>query len=354
MGDTDMAPGGDQSNQRTGMTHSLDRLLAIMARLRDPEHGCPWDREQNFSTIAPYTIEEAYEVADAIARHDLDALKDELGDLLFQIVFHARMAEEAGMFAFDDVAAAIADKMERRHPHVFGAAEVASVAAQNEGWEAHKAAERRDQPSPPSARRAAISTRSKPCGSRSSVKNTSRIRSAGESGMRFPVSVKGVLLEDDRVVLLLNERDEWESPGGRLERGENPVACLEREFAEELGAAIVADRVLDSWLYPLLPGKEVLIVTYAVCRVDRGSSGSVGSIGISACLRSASCRVWQCRKATAVRSELARSGALPVSVNAGASMAEPRNVLFSQSSRDVRRLIVFVPYAHLAGLVCRG
>jgi MazG family protein len=123
----------------------LARLLEIMARLRDPEHGCPWDREQNFSTIAPYTIEEAYEVADAIARRDPAALKDELGDLLFQVVFHARMAEEAGMFAFDDVAGAIADKMERRHPHVFGGAEVASVAAQNEAWEAHKAAERRDR-----------------------------------------------------------------------------------------------------------------------------------------------------------------------------------------------------------------
>jgi MazG family protein len=123
----------------------LARLLEIMARLRDPERGCPWDREQNFSTIAPYTIEEAYEVADAIARRDPAALKDELGDLLFQVVFHARMAEEAGMFAFDDVARAIADKMERRHPHVFGAAEVASVAAQNEAWEAHKAAERRDR-----------------------------------------------------------------------------------------------------------------------------------------------------------------------------------------------------------------
>jgi len=123
----------------------LARLLEIMARLRDPQGGCPWDREQNFSTIAPYTIEEAYEVADAIARRDPDALKDELGDLLFQVVFHARMAEEAGMFAFDDVALAIADKMERRHPHVFGAAEVASVAAQNEAWEAHKAAERRDR-----------------------------------------------------------------------------------------------------------------------------------------------------------------------------------------------------------------
>jgi nucleoside triphosphate diphosphatase len=124
------------------MTRPIDRLLAIMARLRDPDRGCPWDREQNFATIAPYTIEEAYEVADAIERQDMAALKDELGDLLLQVVFHARMAEEAGLFAFDDVAQVIADKMERRHPHVFGDAEIASVAAQNEAWEAHKAAER--------------------------------------------------------------------------------------------------------------------------------------------------------------------------------------------------------------------
>jgi len=121
---------------------AIDRLLAIMARLRDPARGCPWDREQNFATIAPYTIEEAYEVADAIERNDMAALKDEIGDLLFQVVFHARMAEEAGLFGFDDVAEAIADKMERRHPHVFGDAEIRSVAAQNEAWEAHKAAER--------------------------------------------------------------------------------------------------------------------------------------------------------------------------------------------------------------------
>jgi nucleoside triphosphate diphosphatase len=127
------------------MSRPLDRLLAIMAQLRDPGHGCPWDRAQDFATIAPYTIEEAYEVADAIARGDARGLKDELGDLLFQVVFHARMAEEAGMFAFDDVAAAIADKMERRHPHVFGAVEIASVEAQNDAWEEHKAAERRDQ-----------------------------------------------------------------------------------------------------------------------------------------------------------------------------------------------------------------
>src|SRR3984885_14632500 len=124
-------------------TDQLRHLLAIMARLRDPEGGCPWDREQDFVTIAPYTIEEAYEVADAIERGDMAALKDELGDLLLQVGFHARMAEEAGLFAFDDVVDAICDKMIRRHPHVFGDAEIASVAAQNEAWEAHKAAERR-------------------------------------------------------------------------------------------------------------------------------------------------------------------------------------------------------------------
>ncbi len=98
----------------------IDRLLRIMARLRDPETGCEWDVAQNFETIAPYTIEEAYEVADAIARHDMPELKDELGDLLLQVVFHARMAEEANEFAFEDVAKSISDKMEARHPHIFG------------------------------------------------------------------------------------------------------------------------------------------------------------------------------------------------------------------------------------------
>jgi tetrapyrrole methylase family protein/MazG family protein/ATP diphosphatase len=127
------------------MTRPIDDLLAIMARLRDPDRGCPWDREQDFRSIAPYTIEEAYEVAEAIERADMGSLKDELGDLLLQVVFHARMAEEAGFFAFDDVVAAIADKMVRRHPHVFGDAQIASVAAQNEAWETHKAAERQAQ-----------------------------------------------------------------------------------------------------------------------------------------------------------------------------------------------------------------
>ncbi|MBJ6985385.1 nucleoside triphosphate pyrophosphohydrolase [Luteimonas sp. MC1750] len=102
------------------MSTQLHRLLEIMAKLRDPEGGCPWDLAQDFSTIAPYTIEEAYEVADAIDRGDMDDLRDELGDLLLQVVFHAQMAREAGHFGFDEVAQAIADKMERRHPHVFG------------------------------------------------------------------------------------------------------------------------------------------------------------------------------------------------------------------------------------------
>jgi MazG family protein len=121
---------------------SLDRLLAIMARLRDPQGGCPWDLEQNFATIAPYTIEEAYEVADAIEQGDMAALKDELGDLLLQVVFHARMAEEAGHFAFADVAAAISDKMVSRHPHVFGDHQADTPDAVKVTWEARKEAER--------------------------------------------------------------------------------------------------------------------------------------------------------------------------------------------------------------------
>ncbi len=123
-------------------TRSIDRLLAIMARLRDRERGCPWDVEQDFASIAPYTIEEAYEVADAIDRDDLAALKDELGDLLLQVVFHAQMADEQGAFAFGDVVAAISDKMVRRHPHVFAQADVADAAAQTLNWEAIKRAER--------------------------------------------------------------------------------------------------------------------------------------------------------------------------------------------------------------------
>jgi nucleoside triphosphate diphosphatase len=123
------------------MSAPIARIRQIVERLRDPDTGCDWDRVQTFATIAPYTVEEAYEVADAIVRGDLAALKDELGDLLFQVVLHARIAEQGGHFALDDVAGAIADKMERRHPHIFG------DAPDRPDWEALKAAERRDDTS---------------------------------------------------------------------------------------------------------------------------------------------------------------------------------------------------------------
>lgn len=121
---------------------AIEDLLEVMARLRDPEHGCPWDAEQTFETISPYTIEEAYEVADAIRLGDMDQLEDELGDLLFQVVFYAQMSREKGGFDFDDVARRIATKMRDRHPHVFGNADERSSAGQTVAWETQKAQER--------------------------------------------------------------------------------------------------------------------------------------------------------------------------------------------------------------------
>lgn len=124
---------------------AIERLVEIMAQLRNPQGGCPWDVEQTFRTIAPYTIEEAYEVDDAIRRGDFEALRDELGDLLLQVVFHAQMAQEAGHFDFAAVASAICDKLVRRHPHVFGDAEVRTAAEQLDAWEEEKARERAEQ-----------------------------------------------------------------------------------------------------------------------------------------------------------------------------------------------------------------
>lgn len=118
---------------------NLERLVSIMRRLRDPQRGCSWDLQQSFQTIAPYTIEEAYEVAEAIDRSDMDGLADELGDLQLQVVFHAQMAEELGHFSLDDVIGRICDKLERRHPHIFG------DAAESPGWDAIKAAERQEK-----------------------------------------------------------------------------------------------------------------------------------------------------------------------------------------------------------------
>src|SRR3712207_5179331 len=126
-------------------SRDIGRLIEIMAALRDPKTGCPWDVQQDFASIAPYTIEEAYEVADAIERRDLDDLKDELGDLLLQVVFHARMAEEAGQFAFPDVVEAITAKMIRRHPHVFSTVEAADAAAVKQRWETIKAEEKAER-----------------------------------------------------------------------------------------------------------------------------------------------------------------------------------------------------------------
>jgi MazG family protein len=126
----------------TTAERSIGRLLEIMARLRDPETGCPWDVEQDFASIAPYTIEEAYEVADAISRGDVNDLREELGDLLLQVVFHSQMADEAGLFDFSSVANAISDKMIRRHPHVFSDAIERDSRTQTAAWETQKAAER--------------------------------------------------------------------------------------------------------------------------------------------------------------------------------------------------------------------
>ncbi|AMN47072.1 nucleoside triphosphate hydrolase [Steroidobacter denitrificans] len=121
---------------------SIERLLNIMALLRDPQRGCPWDLEQDFRSVAPYTIEEAYEVVDAIERNDLQGLREELGDLLFQIVFHAQIAQEQGIFGFEEVVAGICEKMQRRHPHVFGNERIDTVAQQNLAWEQIKQRER--------------------------------------------------------------------------------------------------------------------------------------------------------------------------------------------------------------------
>ena len=125
------------------MPTEIERLIEIMTRLRDPEGGCPWDVEQDFASIAPHTIEEAYEVADAIERQDMKDLRDELGDLLLQVVFHAQMAREDGLFQFDDVAAAICDKLVRRHPHVFGDLNIDDAETQTVAWEDLKANERK-------------------------------------------------------------------------------------------------------------------------------------------------------------------------------------------------------------------
>ena len=141
----------EKKHQRKGIVSDISELLNIMRRLRDPQTGCPWDIEQTFHSIAPYTVEEAYEVADAIERRDMEELAEELGDLLFQVVFHAQLAQEQGLFSFDDIVTTISEKLIRRHPHVFGDATIASSREQTNAWEEHKARERQQKGDQPSA-----------------------------------------------------------------------------------------------------------------------------------------------------------------------------------------------------------
>jgi ATP diphosphatase len=192
---------------------SIERLLQIMARLRDPQRGCPWDLEQTFSTIAPYTIEEAYEVADAIERQDIPALRQELGDLLFQVVFHSQMAHEQGAFAFDDVVAAICDKMERRHPHVFGDARIDSAAAQTVAWEEQKRLERE--------------------------------RSGASILADVPLALPALTRANKLGKRAAQVGFEWPDVKGALDKLDEELGELRKELAEQAGPAEIADELGD-------------------------------------------------------------------------------------------------------------
>ena len=198
------------------MTAHLDRLIRIMARLRDPDGGCPWDVEQTFATIAPHTIEEAYEVADAIERGDMGALRDELGDLLLQSVFHAQMARELGHFDFDDVARAISDKLVRRHPHVFGDEVVADSQAQTRAWERHKAAER-DARGAERARASQV---------RCAARKTARASVLDGVAIALPALVRALKLQDRAARVGFD----WNAPEDVLDKIEEEIAELRHEM----------------------------------------------------------------------------------------------------------------------------
>jgi tetrapyrrole methylase family protein/MazG family protein/ATP diphosphatase len=200
-------------------TRPIDRLLSIMARLRDPDGGCPWDVEQTFATIAPYTVEEAYEVADAIERGDMKDLKEELGDLLLQVVFHARMAEEARLFDFDAVAEAISDKLLRRHPHVFGDAAQRDSAQQTVAWETIKAEERAGKG------RAESVLQDVPVGLPALTRALKLTKRAGRVGFDWP-SVREVLEKlDEEVAELTAEIDRGDVEAAREELGDLLFVC---------------------------------------------------------------------------------------------------------------------------------
>jgi MazG family protein len=206
---------------------AVERLLEVMRRLRDPAGGCPWDREQDFASIAPYTIEEAYEVAEAIASGAPSAIRDELGDLLFQVVFHARMAEERGWFRFEDVAAGIATKLERRHPHVFGPLEQRDAASQSVAWEAQKADER-----------AAAGQHGALAGVALALPALQRAAKLGKRAARLGFDWDRAAAVRDKVIEELGELD------AALQAGTGPTATGTDAATEELGDLLFA---LANW-----------------------------------------------------------------------------------------------------------
>ncbi|HVY43586.1 MAG TPA: nucleoside triphosphate pyrophosphohydrolase [Hyphomicrobiaceae bacterium] len=214
-----------QAVAETAAAIQLRRLIDIMAALRTPGTGCPWDLEQTFETIAPYTIEEAYEVADAIARGDMSDLKEELGDLLLQVVYHARMAEEQGAFAFADVAQAIADKMVRRHPHVFGDAEARAAGAPKDFWKKAKAEER----SAKAAERA-----------RSGARDASRQGLLQSVPVALPALVRAIKLQDKAAEVGFD----WPSLTPVLDKLKEELGELEAQIAAG-GQAGIAEELGD-------------------------------------------------------------------------------------------------------------
>ncbi len=234
---------------------SIDKLLEVMARLRDADDGCPWDQKQDFTSIAPYTVEEAYEVADAIAREDYAALRDELGDLLFQVVFHAQMADEAGLFDFDDVAGTISDKMLRRHPHVFGTDEERAAGAVDGAWERIKAEERAGKDDNSALAGVAVAL--------PALKRAQKLgRRAGTVGFDW-TDRHGVRAK------IREELDELEAAVGS-----RSVASIEEEFGDLLFAVVNLARHLD-----VDPEKALTSANYKFERRFRDMESAIGDDG---------------------------------------------------------------------------
>jgi ATP diphosphatase len=256
----------------TRASDALERLLEIMVRLRDPAEGCPWDRRQSFATIAPYTLEEAYEVADAIARDDLVGLRGELGDLLFQVVYHARMAEELGAFDFATVAEGIADKLVRRHPHVFEPVAGGAAPGADQGWEAIKAEERRA---------------ATPSGAASSVLDD------------LPVALPALARAGKIGRRVARVGFDWPDAAGAFAKVREELDELEAEMGA--GAAVSAER----------RSEELGDLLFAVCNVARKLD-----LDAESALRQANAKFE--RRFRAVEAELARRGRTP----AGSDLAE--------------------------------